>query len=271
MVTCRELIERFKAAGTKCYGASYATNYAFHFAPRKEETRTLLEIGVGGYDSPSAGGESLRIWKDFFPNACIYGIDIADKSGIDDDRIRTFRGDQSDPVFLDAVIGEIGSPDIVIDDGSHRNDHVIASFQHLFPKLKATGVYVIEDTQFSHVPSFRNIPERDPAEHPFWSEYGGALDLDTRSTMVNYFKRLADRLNHKDFINPNFRLSQFDETIVGLSFYRGQIFVNKGDNSAPGHLCYRNALRPEWLASMGVESMDDLHLAYPDLEDNDTP
>ena len=40
--------------------------------------------------------------------------------------------------------------DIIIDDGSHINEHVIRTFQYLFPKLKPGGIYVVEDTQTSY-------------------------------------------------------------------------------------------------------------------------
>jgi hypothetical protein len=36
----------------------------------------MLEIGVGGYDSPISGGESLRMWKTYFPFAKIFALDI---------------------------------------------------------------------------------------------------------------------------------------------------------------------------------------------------
>jgi demethylmacrocin O-methyltransferase len=35
----------------------------------------MLEIGVGGYDSPISG-ESLRMWKTYFPFAKIFALDI---------------------------------------------------------------------------------------------------------------------------------------------------------------------------------------------------
>jgi demethylmacrocin O-methyltransferase len=36
----------------------------------------MLEIGAGGYDSPISGGESLRMWKTYFPFAfCIRYFD----------------------------------------------------------------------------------------------------------------------------------------------------------------------------------------------------
>ena len=38
-----------------------------------------------------------------------------------------------------------GPFDIIIDDGSHRNDDMVISFETLFPVLKCGGMYVVED------------------------------------------------------------------------------------------------------------------------------
>ena len=73
-------------------------------------------------------------------------------------RIRTFAGDQADAVFLDGVLAEIGTPDVIIDDGSHRSEHITASFEHLWPRLADGGLYVIEDTHTSYLAEFGGGP-----------------------------------------------------------------------------------------------------------------
>jgi len=35
--------------------------------------------------------------------------------------------------FLDEVVEEIGDIHVIIDDGSHRNEHVLRIFAYLFP------------------------------------------------------------------------------------------------------------------------------------------
>ena len=104
---------------------------------------------------------------------------------------------------------------IIIDDGSHINEHVIETFNLLFPKLKDGGVYVIEDTQTS-----------------YWEEYGGdGTDLNNPKTMMNYFKGLTDCLNHQEFITPAHQPDYFDKKIVSMHFYHNLIFIYKGDNN----------------------------------------
>lgn len=98
----------------------------------------LLEIGV-------MQGGSLRMWRDYYPLAHVFGIDHDPDSMISEDRIRTFCGAQQDTAFLDNVLAVVGSLNVIIDDGSHHPAHHLASFRHLWPHVVAGGWYVIED------------------------------------------------------------------------------------------------------------------------------
>jgi hypothetical protein len=198
----------------------YARHYDFHFAPLRERPINLLEIGIGGYDDPKAGGESLRMWRDYFPHAAIYGLDIADKSAHDEARIRTFVGSQDDPEVLDRLVRESGGFDVIIDDGSHFCAHVIASFRHLFPTLKHGGIYAIEDLQTSYWPVFGGAPGRDG----------------TDATSMGFLKRLADGLNHAEFGDPDYVPDVFDKHIVSMHFYHNLCFLYKGDNDEGSNL-----------------------------------
>src|SRR3989338_11469524 len=48
-------------------GHWYAQHYARHFAPLRFKKLNILEIGVGGDSDSKNGGESLRMWKAYFP------------------------------------------------------------------------------------------------------------------------------------------------------------------------------------------------------------
>jgi hypothetical protein len=246
----------------------FGQHYQQHFASLRNKKLKILEIGVGGYDDPNSGGDSLRMWKQYFPNSMIYGMDIVDKRALEEDRIKIFQGSQDDEVFLKKVVAETGKFDIIIDDGSHRNDHVIKTFKILFPELNNGGIYVVEDTHTSYIPSYENwskICSDNVAPH--WAEYGGSLDLYDQRTMINFFKRLVDCLSHQEFIHPGYTPNYFDKHIVGIHFYRNQVFINKGDNTEPGNVVDNNVLRAEWLQEIGIESMDELGLEFPTIDD----
>jgi hypothetical protein len=121
-------------------------DYLRHYEAALEGFRHLpinvLEIGV-------AGGPSMRIWKWFFSRAQITGIDIDPTCVVHrQDRINIEIGSQTDPEFLDRVCAD-RPPTVIVDDGSHIMEHMIFSFEHLFPKLLPGGVYIIEDFSFA--------------------------------------------------------------------------------------------------------------------------
>jgi hypothetical protein len=123
----------------------YTTYYARHLRTNRREISCVLEIGVGGYRDPLGGGNSLRMWRNYFPRATIYGLDLYAKRLGDSRRLIALQGDQSDPATLQRVVELCPPFDLVIDDGSHVKSHIIASFEALFPVVKPGGLYAIED------------------------------------------------------------------------------------------------------------------------------
>lgn len=208
----------------KAVGHFYLPHYQKHFRPFKFRSINILEIGVGGYERPGYGAHSLRMWKSYFWFGHIFSLDIHDKSKLQEKRIKIFRGSQVDQSFLSEVIVQIGDLDIIIDDGSHINEHVIETFRMLFPKLKDGGIYVIEDTQTS-----------------YWKDFGGdSNDLNNPKTMMNFFKSLTDSLNNKEFIIPNYEQSYYDKKIVSMHFYHNLIFIYKDNNDEESNLVINN-------------------------------
>lgn len=204
------------AMGTDKEGIHYYTkHYAFHFSPLRHRRLKILEIGV-------EQGASLNTWKAYFPNSMIYGIDILDKRFYNTRRIKTFQGSQADPEFLRHVIQTIGAPDIIIDDGSHINEHVIQSFQTLFPLMAPNGIYAIEDLQTS----YWSLGSTDD-----FTDWGGSMDP-TAPTSMNFLKSLIDGINHEEFPpGANHLPTYFDKHIVGLHFYHSLAMIYKGINN----------------------------------------
>jgi demethylmacrocin O-methyltransferase len=202
----------------------YTPHYQTHFRKYKFKRNNILEIGVGGYENPYIGGNSLRMWKSYFPFSKIFALDIYDKSFLEEKRIKIFKGSQVDFTFLDSVIKNIGNIDLIIDDGSHINNHVIESFRYLFPKLKKGGIYVVEDTQTS-----------------YWEDYGGnSNNLNDNSTIYGFFKALIDGLNHEEFILDSYQKTYYDKHIVSMHFYHNMIFIYKGDNDEASNFIVKN-------------------------------
>ena len=200
--------------GTDKWGLHYYTpHYERHLGHLRDEAFTLLEIGVGGYARTGQGGASLRMWRRFFPNAQVVGLDIEDKSFVDRPRITTVQGDQTDASVLEAIIDRFGVPLVVIDDGSHRPADIIATFGILFPLLPDGAVYAIEDTQTS-----------------YWPEFGGSEDRGDPSTTMAFVKRLLDGLNHEEFLDQDYEASYTDTHVRAVHCYHNLVILEKGAN-----------------------------------------
>lgn len=192
----------------------YTDKYEKILSRFKNSPIKLLEIGVGGYEFPDRGGQSLRMWKEFFPKGQIYGLDFYDKSQLEEPRIQIFKGSQSDDSVLNEIKNAAGELHVVIDDGSHKCFDQIASFKNLFPWIDANGVYIIEDTETS-----------------YWPDYGGNNKwLGDPLTCVNYFKSLCDGLNHETIASEVMTPLPFIDMIESITFYRNIIAIQKGVN-----------------------------------------
>lgn len=103
----------------------------------------LLEIGIA-IDGKNTS--SLNSWAEIYPRAEIIGLDNVESKLINSESIKSYLVDQSDPAELKKFVNEIKvSPDVIIDDGSHNVDDFLLTFSILFPILKDSGVYFIED------------------------------------------------------------------------------------------------------------------------------
>jgi hypothetical protein len=133
----------------------YFAIYEAVFGSRRKEPFRILEIGI-------LRGSSLRLWKRYFthPETLIVGIDIEPQCMQFDapaDGIRVRIGSQADALFLKDVVEEFGPFDLIIDDGSHRSSHMIASFNHLYSEgLKDTGIYLVEDLHANYWSPWRD-------------------------------------------------------------------------------------------------------------------
>ncbi len=127
--------------GQPCHGThEYTPSYFDLLSPWRTMYTRVLEIGV-------ISGNSLYMWRDFFPHAEIIGIDIDPGCLIQSNRIRCFQGDQGDRQSLMAVLEQAGTRnfDLIIDDGSHERAHQGVSLELLVHFMSDIGMYIVED------------------------------------------------------------------------------------------------------------------------------
>jgi len=148
------------------FGHDYIPGYVDLFESRRHSVENVLEIGIGlgahynlmssCHQNYSMGG-SLKMWRDYFSNAQIYGMDLYECPPLGP-RITTFVGNQSKKEDLLSIVDRMGGTlEIVIDDGSHLAQHQVFSFMVLAEYMKPGGVYVVEDVLAQNIQRFQSL------------------------------------------------------------------------------------------------------------------
>ncbi len=110
-----------------------------------KDCRSLLEIGV-------KEGASMRMWREFFPNTELWGMDLfiefPEPTDIDANWIK---GNQCDHEILYNIRHHV-QPQVILDDGSHNVPDQLVSF---FSLAGCCELYIIEDLHTSNDPFYR--------------------------------------------------------------------------------------------------------------------
>ena len=145
---------------------NYSNYYSELFYNNRKKIKNFLEIGLGTNDVSMASNmgvegiplASLKAWRDFFENANIYGADIDKKILKNEERIKTYFVDQTDPETIKSMFKKIGVNkfDIMLEDGLHEFNANICFFENSIEFLSNDGVYIIEDVYFKDKEKFVN-------------------------------------------------------------------------------------------------------------------
>lgn len=191
--------------------------YDDYFNEYKNTAKSILEIGV-------CGGASVRSLYDYFTEAKIYGLDIGNKTHLNNDRITCDILDQSDEQQLQKFCDKNLKFDIIIDDGSHHMKDQQITFGYLFPLLNPGGLFIIEDLHTSLCNNGENM-------------YGKPLEInsDRSNTTLSYLNSLPNGKSvylseeQNNYIQKNIN---FVKVYLNENQYSGsQIFDNKSITS----------------------------------------
>jgi hypothetical protein len=185
----------------------YFDIYERHFERFRGKSPTVLEIGV-------AGGGSLGMWREYFgPGARIVGLDINPNcKAHEGENIEVFIGSQDDPAIIGQILAKYPVFDIVLDDGSHRMEHLTASFDLLYPHTSPRGVYMVEDLHTC-----------------YWDDYGGGLKRE--GSFIEHAKNLIDSLNAV-FTREAVPITPFTQSTSSICFYDSVVVFEKRPQGA---------------------------------------
>jgi hypothetical protein len=173
---------------------SYTDYYWRIFANSRETVKKVLEIGIGtnnpnlasSMDVNGKPGASLRVWKDFFPNAMIYGADIDREILFKDERITTAYMNQLDSKSIIEFFELINQDefDFICDDGLHTFEAGSILFTFAFGKLASNGVYVIEDVKIEDFSRYEQFFSKTNLNVDFVTLHRPGLELNDNSLIV---------------------------------------------------------------------------------------
>lgn len=196
-------------------------SYVYEKILTSVKVKSLFEIGIHK-------GGSIRLWRellgsdvlisalDIKPEACDLVKEVADY---------VYEGSQTDSVLLTRIANEAGPFDLIIDDGSHQNAHMIKSMELLFEHLRPGGIYIVEDMFTS-----------------YWPKYGGGLNYE--GSFVEYLKGSIDNVYSPFLSNkykkqfrggdiPEIEHSFLSKSIKSVEFYSdGVVAIYKSDGAA---------------------------------------
>lgn len=144
-LTLASLAEKYYT--DKHFGHDYFNQlYEFEFSKIKETARKIVELGV--YE-----GQSINIWREYFKNAKIIGIDCElYRARIDNnDRVELFdiRVGVNNDELLKKFSEDHNDIDLFIDDGSHtmKDQQIVLGI--IFKSIKSGGMFILEDLHTS--------------------------------------------------------------------------------------------------------------------------
>ena len=171
---------------------SYTDLYFFLFSNQRSHIKKVFELGIGTnkvfnneLKRKSLPGASLRVWKNFFFKAKIYGADIDTNTLFEEDRIKTFEVDQFDSKSIKEMWKKIKIRDfdLIIDDGCHQFEGTINFFLNSINFLGPDGFYIIEDIFYKDKERFITFFEKKKINY-FFVELSSRNNLKDNNLLV---------------------------------------------------------------------------------------
>ena len=173
---------------------TYTDYYSTLFDHCREHVLNVFECGLGTNNPEFRSnmgihgrpGASLRMWRDYFPQAEIVGADIDAGVLFTESRIQTFQVDQTDPQSIADLWHQVNVElfDLMIDDGLHEFDAGSCLFTHSIHKLAANGIYIIEDVKATDLASYRQFFISLPYTVDYINLHRPGMEIENNSLII---------------------------------------------------------------------------------------
>ena len=131
---------------------AYVDLYEQLLSSKKESATSVLEVGIGDFGQKNGG--SIKLWRDYFTKATIYGLDILPASRVIDELLTDPRVvlytsiNAYDDNFVKTTFVDKGMKfDFMLDDGPHTLKSMKDFIRLYSPLMKDDAILIIEDVQ----------------------------------------------------------------------------------------------------------------------------
>lgn len=145
----------------------------------------FLEIGV-------FKGASTKAFVEFFPNGTIYGLDTFERiepssiNILSHNRVEWMKCDSTSIDLANDIRSKWGNDiefDFILDDGAHWPEANRLTFENLFPLLKQSGTYIIEDVFPMHLMSYNEL------QHPWLRRFPQRYNMKDHKLFLDTIKQ----------------------------------------------------------------------------------
>jgi hypothetical protein len=150
IMSLAEIVDNTKT--DKNTGHSYLGLYEELLKNKKTTAKNILEVGIGDFGEKNGG--SIKLWRDYFTNATIYGLDILPINRVmdellNDERVILYTSSDAydEDFFKTHFLNKNIKCDFMLDDGPHSLESM-KQFIKLYTQIMTDdGILMIEDVQ----------------------------------------------------------------------------------------------------------------------------
>ncbi len=192
----------------------YLRHYDRLFQNARNEKKTICELGCGN-------GASLKMWKEYFTQADIIGVDINPRAkGFEEERIEVICGNSTDEATI-SQLRDKGQFYAIIDDASHAWGDMRVSFEKLWDLLESGGIYILEDCFCGSQGAFAQYP---PVVYDSQSIFDYVL---SRAKILNFCKDWNPEYNHYHFNHLPDKVKQIERELDCITLIYGACIIQK--------------------------------------------
>jgi hypothetical protein len=198
------------------------------FKNRRNENLKIAELGI-------LEGGSLLMWKEYFPNAEIYGFEYNNnlinnfKQKFNNDRVTLSNIDVTKKDSIITAFSKLNILfDIIIEDTTHKFEDQIKVIENTYQYLKPGGILIIEDI-FKSYNENAYIHRLTPILKEFQDYYFIELDHNNRNStgwnndklfvlIKGYDKPIFKNRNKLTLVTPSYRVNNLLEIKKSINF-----------------------------------------------------